>query len=62
MPAKEFVRRWFDGGSGWAWTWTRLKPAVSGTWLAILALTAAAVLIVRASHNRRLSTVSRAAT
>jgi hypothetical protein len=62
MPAKEFVRRWFDGGSGWAWTWTRKPPTTAVAWLAILALAAAAALIARTSHTRRLSTDSRAAT
>lgn len=27
MPATEFDRRWIDGGTGWAWVWTR-KPSV----------------------------------
>jgi hypothetical protein len=25
MPSKEFVRRWYDGGVGWAWIWTRKR-------------------------------------
>lgn len=28
MSAKEFARRWIDGGEGWAWVWTR-PPAVA---------------------------------
>lgn len=27
MPAAEFDRRWIDGGSGWAWIWTRLPAS-----------------------------------
>lgn len=56
MPAKEFERRWFDGGAGWAWTWTRVA-AVARFSSAILVLIAAAALVVGASHRRRLASV-----
>jgi hypothetical protein len=29
MPAKEFDRRWIDGGTGWAFIWTRLPEVAA---------------------------------
>ncbi len=41
MPAAEFDRRWIDGGTGWAFTWTRLRASARGHFLLLAALAAA---------------------
>lgn len=47
MPAAEFDRRWFDGGVGWAWVWTRKPaPAVEPPMVLPLALAAGCFALV----------------
>ena len=41
MPAAEFDRRWIDGGTGWAFTSTRLRASARGHFLLLAALAAA---------------------
>jgi hypothetical protein len=55
MPAKEFVKRWYDSGVGWAWVWTRKKALarVAGLSGALLLLSAALVV---ASKKKKEST------
>jgi hypothetical protein len=45
MPAVEFAKRWIDGGTGWAFVWTRRPPSLSSRVL-IIALAVAAVLVL----------------
>jgi len=47
MPAAEFLRRWYDGGEGWAFAWSRL-PAAVRLGLSVL-IVAAAVLLLAAA-------------
>lgn len=46
MPAAEFDRRWIDGGTGWAWVWTRLPSRALAIALAPFALIGGAVAFV----------------
>lgn len=49
MTAREFARRWIDGGTGWAFVWTRKASNVikTGGMLLIVAAVAAAVVLIR---------------
>jgi hypothetical protein len=52
MPASEFDRRWIDGGTGWAFIWTRQRLiAVAGGSGAVLILAAAVLVIGRARSS-----------
>ena len=51
MPTAEFDRRWIDGGTGWAFIWTR-KPGQIG---AEPLLIGAACVVVFIVHKRRTS-------
>lgn len=57
MPRAEFDRRWFDGGTGWAWIWTRLPQFVRDKKslahvLLILAAAFVAVGVLRRTDER----------
>lgn len=53
MPASEFARRWIDGGTGWAWIWTRLPAPTLATAVGGVSLIFAAVVLLIASHRVR---------
>lgn len=59
MPAKEFARRWLDGGVGWCFAWTRrARKVVDGSpaeTAAILGIILAAVVVVVTAKRRRVS-------
>jgi hypothetical protein len=54
MPAKEFLRRWYDGGVGWAWVWTRKRTSAIAIG-ASLPLLLTAVLFVLGTRRRALA-------
>lgn len=55
MPASEYDRRWIDGGTGWAWIWTRRPSAAQvGSGFAALILALAAAVLVAGSRRRQL--------
>ena len=59
MPAAEFQRRWIDGGTGWAWIWTRLpKAAKAAAWLAWLPVGLVVALVVLRSRQARLGAIT----
>lgn len=58
MPAREFDRRWIDGGTGWAFVWTRLPLAAKvGTLIAVpILILSAALFLVGLGRSRSLQT------
>jgi hypothetical protein len=57
MPAKEFDHRWTDGGTGWAFVWTRKKIDGGRETEAyiLLAMTAVIVLMAVEADKRRIN-------
>ena len=52
MPIAEYDRRWFDGGTGWAWIWTRLPPRAASVAVFIFGI---GILILGLAKRRRAS-------
>jgi hypothetical protein len=48
MPADEFLRRWYSGGAGWAFAWSRLPAPVRIAAVGLM-LIAASLLLLAAS-------------
>lgn len=48
MPAKEFLSRWYDGGAGWAFAWSKLPVTVRTAIMSLLVLAGALLLLAAA--------------
>lgn len=56
MPAAEFDRRWVDGGTGWAWIWTRLpKATATMSWVAWFPVVVALALVLVKRRQARIA-------
>lgn len=51
MTAREFDRRWIDGGTGWAFVWTR-KAVIAAKGFGVILIAAAVLALVIVAKRR----------